>query len=272
MDPFEQQWQARFERFARSYETEHQVSGWSERGLQRRFRACIECLSPYLGQRSMDVLDVGCGAGTYVRFFAQHGHRVIGVDYSVPTIRKARTLDPDRRARYLCGGIYHLPFGSEQFDIVLSIGVMQAITQPWLALGELGRVLRKGGIVIVEALNAWECFAIGKRLIEKVRRQPPRLHTYSPLQMQRWLQENGLDLIKKVPVMLLPRQWNDFKSADTLEHGLQLLGNVPFAPLGLAHSFLYVAAKAPLANGFDGSSSGRSSESMLSSMISDVGK
>lgn len=41
-------------------------------------------------------LDIGCGAGTYTRMLASEGLRVIGIDYSLPSLVKAckRTDDP----------------------------------------------------------------------------------------------------------------------------------------------------------------------------------
>src|SRR5207237_423577 len=35
-------------------------------------------------------LDVGCGAGTYTRWLSDQGLQVVGLDYSQPTLKKAR--------------------------------------------------------------------------------------------------------------------------------------------------------------------------------------
>lgn len=43
----------------------------------------------------------------------------------------------------------------ETFEVVYSHRMMEFVAEPWLAAGEMGRILRSGGIVIVIACFAW---------------------------------------------------------------------------------------------------------------------
>ena len=151
--PFEAEWRARFERFARAHDDEALISGWSAAGLRRRVQL-FGALLPALGvPEGGAALDLGCGGGTYVRLLAGLGHRAVGLDYSLPSLARALGADPGGKARYLAAEAYALPFGGGAFDLVLCIGVLQALAEPARAIGEMARVLRPGGVLVVEALN-----------------------------------------------------------------------------------------------------------------------
>ncbi len=109
------------------------------------------------------ILDLGCGAGNYVRFLADIGHRVVGLDYSLPSLRRASGCGLENRSGHYVGGdAYRLPFCSEYFDLVISIGVLQALGSPERALDEMVRVLRPKGLLVIEFLNAFEVRCIGE--------------------------------------------------------------------------------------------------------------
>jgi len=74
---FEDEWRARFERFASTHSSEASISGWSESGLERRvhlFRSLVPAASP--GPAPV-ALELGCGAGTYVRILAGLGFEAL---------------------------------------------------------------------------------------------------------------------------------------------------------------------------------------------------
>jgi len=64
------------------------IAGWTTSGLATRFRAFQRAWQrpPRPGMW----LDIGCGAGTYTRFLVDEGLDVVGVDYSLPSLQKAR--------------------------------------------------------------------------------------------------------------------------------------------------------------------------------------
>jgi SAM-dependent methyltransferase len=53
-------------------------------------------------------------------------------------------------ADYLVGNIEKIPAANELFDIVLCVGSVLNYADPFLALNEFARVLRPGGLLIVE--------------------------------------------------------------------------------------------------------------------------
>jgi SAM-dependent methyltransferase len=96
------------------------------------------------------VLDVGCGAAGHVgRFLADHGVRVIGVDFSERSVAVAARLNP--MLRFVAGDILDLPVaegtcaGVVAFYCLIYGGDESTRT----ALAELRRVLRTGGRLLI---------------------------------------------------------------------------------------------------------------------------
>lgn len=218
MSRFEDEWQKRFERFARMSADEALISGWSPTGLRRRF-AIFASLVPSLGlPEAAQALDLGCGGGTYVRYLAGLGHRVVGLDYSVPSLERAWAADPGPKGRYLAGDAYGLPFRSAAFDLVVSIGVLQTLGEPERALGEMARVLRPGGVLVVEALNRRALVTRARGVVARARGWSERVRVWDPVDVVGWLEGHGLEPLHRAGIYLPPRR------AGTLD---RLLGGAP---------------------------------------------
>lgn len=89
------------------------------------------------------VLDVGCGDGTLVDYLNGLGHRAMGVDHDqsvLPTGEDANCHWADAT---------NLPFVHDSFDAVVTVATLHHHRDPTLALGEMRRVLRPGGIIVV---------------------------------------------------------------------------------------------------------------------------
>ena len=98
------------------------------------------------------VVDAGCGTGLVSRLARTHvpGARVIGVDLSLGSLRRAQTRSPVPLAQ---GNILILPLRSGSADLVVSRGVIMTTGQPRRAFGELARVVRPGGRLFVRVYN-----------------------------------------------------------------------------------------------------------------------
>lgn len=243
MKSFDEEWRRRFERFAREHAEEHSVSGWSDHGLRSRVALFEELLATRVIARSAKVLDLGCGAGTYVRLLAKQGHRVVGVDYSLPTLRRALEADPERRGRYLAGNAYHLPFRDGSFDLVVSIGILQASSEPERTLDEMHRVLRAGGILVVEFLNAEEIIARLRSAKGRFLGKPPRVRTYPPSEVSRWFDDRGLDTVCRAGVYIPPRNMPSLGRFIGRAGVVRLLERIPFLSNATAHAYLVLGVK-----------------------------
>jgi ubiquinone/menaquinone biosynthesis C-methylase UbiE len=97
-------------------------------------------------------LDVGVGTGNHVIMYATSGATVVGVDRSRGMLRvssyKASQLNLS--PRFVQADAERLPFDDGAFDFVACCGsVLNYCLRPAAAVGELVRVLREGGIIVV---------------------------------------------------------------------------------------------------------------------------
>jgi SAM-dependent methyltransferase len=202
---FEQRWRERFERYGTRHGDEHSVSGWSASGLKRRVAVFQELLDGGLFAPAARVLELGCGAGTYVRLLGKRGHPTVGLDYSLPSLARAVAADAIAPGRYLAGDAYGLPFRDASFDGLVCIGVFQAIERPDDALREITRVLAPGGRLLVETLNPWSPPTVIRRTRRRLAGEPRHLRYGSPGGIERRLAATGFERVRRVGLLLPPR-------------------------------------------------------------------
>jgi ubiquinone/menaquinone biosynthesis C-methylase UbiE len=113
------------------------------------------------------VLDVGCGPGVVVDELVRGaGCEFWGVDVSPQMILHAtRRYAGLSGANFSLGSIEHLDFPSESFDAVLSMGVLEYLSDTAPAEREMYRVLKPGGTLIVTLPNKQSPFRIWHRLV-----------------------------------------------------------------------------------------------------------
>lgn len=95
--------------------------------------------------------DVGCGAGATVEYLRdQRGFEASGVDPSPLLLQEGRLRDAS--LPLLQGGAERLPYGDQSLDGVLCECVLSLVPEPDRALGEFGRVLKRGGRLVLSDL------------------------------------------------------------------------------------------------------------------------
>ena len=93
------------------------------------------------------VLDVGCGTGHFLKELSNRGFTCSGCDPSDEMLDYARRLNP--ALSFEIAGIQSLPYKSDCFDIVLAVEVMRYIRDIDVALSEVHRVLKPGGLCLL---------------------------------------------------------------------------------------------------------------------------
>ena len=127
--------------FSESDAYERFIVRWS-RKLAAAFVACADV-------RPGDVvLDAGCGTGALASAVSTvPGTRVVGVDPSGVYVEAARAHAFEPQATFEQGDIQRLRFPDATFDRTLSMLVLNFVPDPRLALDEMTRVTRAGGLV-----------------------------------------------------------------------------------------------------------------------------
>jgi ubiquinone/menaquinone biosynthesis C-methylase UbiE len=107
--------------------------------------------APFVAGR--DVLDAACGEGYGSAWLARTARSVTGLDIDVPTVRQARDTYPARNVRFEVGSVAAMPFGDASFDCAVSFETLEHIAEQEAMLGELRRVLRPDGLLIISTPN-----------------------------------------------------------------------------------------------------------------------
>ena len=102
------------------------------------------------------VADVGCGPGRDLCYLRQKGCEVTGVDISPKSIELARKRVPD--GRFVCASNLRLPIEDEEFDAVVSDGVIHHTPDARLALLEDARILKRGGCMYLAVYRRWRYY------------------------------------------------------------------------------------------------------------------
>ncbi|MDH7486514.1 MAG: class I SAM-dependent methyltransferase [Anaerolineae bacterium] len=102
-------------------------------------------------------LDVGCGNRPYEALLAPHVKGIIGLDLppDQDIERRPGTAAQRSQAVDVYGDAMQLPFADESFDTVVSFQVLEHVPEPQRMMGEISRVLRAGGHLILSTPQMW---------------------------------------------------------------------------------------------------------------------
>lgn len=101
---------------------------------KRDSRELMSVLLSYIPEGAR-VLDLGCGPRDQAVPVEFLGHKYVGVDYT------------NTSADFLADA-HAIPFASSSFDCILSYAVLEHLHNPYIAIQEITRVLKPGGIYI----------------------------------------------------------------------------------------------------------------------------
>jgi ubiquinone/menaquinone biosynthesis C-methylase UbiE len=143
------------------YEPTGGIIGFLGRRLARfsksRYQVCYNLL-PSEGNK---FLDIGCGDGAFVILARRKYASCYGVDVSSVRIKRAtKLLEEEHKLDGIhfsvCDVDEGLPFSDSFFDVVTVIAVLEHVLNPPNLLGEIHRILKPEGILILQVPNiAW---------------------------------------------------------------------------------------------------------------------
>jgi len=125
-----------FDRIADKYDS---ISGFLSLGIIKRWqRKLVEGL-----EKPGKVLDLACGTGQVAALVKEKAELVVGLDYSLPMLRVAKTKYP--HLFWVRGDALKTPFRDGEFDTVLVSLGLRHFENVEGGLKEIRRVLKKGG-------------------------------------------------------------------------------------------------------------------------------
>lgn len=142
------------------------------------------------GLRLGKVLDIGCGDGSAAACIAPHCQALTCVDTDASLVDLAKTrLARFSNATASIADAQQLPFEPESFDVVMLFHTLTYAESPTRLLREAGRVLRRGGRLLLLCLDRHEHQEVTQRYRE---RHPG----FSPQQVRSLLSEAQLDVLQ----------------------------------------------------------------------------
>ena len=150
---------------ARASERKHWDSFWAASqkvgdvyGTDRRI---TDTLAKHVDPTGSAILEVGAGTGRDAVALASLGARVVALDYSEESLRLMRATS-EGAVDIVCGDALRLPFVSGTFGVVYHQGLLEHFRNPAEVLDENVRVLRRGGILLVDVPQRYHYYTILK--------------------------------------------------------------------------------------------------------------
>lgn len=107
------------------------------------------------GEKPLEILDDGAGAGFFTILLSSLGHKVTSIDYSDGMVEHIKENMANRglECKALQMDAQDLKFESESFDAIVQRNVMWNLDEPEKAYSEIYRVLKPGGIFLIDDGN-----------------------------------------------------------------------------------------------------------------------
>lgn len=235
---------------------------------QQRRRLALDWIDELRLPAGAHILEIGCGAGLLALDLARRGYTVNATDVSQAMVDTAReqveeagletsvSVRPD--------DAHALSFPDTSFDLAVALGVLPFLHSPHQALGELRRVLRPGGYLLLTSDNRFRLnhlldpalSPLTAPIRQEIKRRRPSgrqtdelpVHYYSWTELQGMLDTAGLRPVRSTtlgygPFTLFGRSPLPERLAIALHQRLQTLGGRRIAPIravGAQHIVLAV--------------------------------
>jgi SAM-dependent methyltransferase len=138
------------------------------------------------------VLDIACGPGRHAAALEAEGIIPVGLDLSMPLLRRARTVSS---APFLRADLRHLPIRDRAVDVALSLftsfGYFDTDAEHASALAGMARTVRAGGWFVLDFLNA-------DMVRESVKASRSEVSGERDTQVRRYLSDDMRYVIKEI--------------------------------------------------------------------------
>lgn len=138
----------------------------TERENMPLYRPQLEFMLAALPQELGRVLDIGCAAGSEISSLRTKNFGVVAVDFSPGMLERAqRRFNDDPNVAFCQADAERLPFPAESFDHVVCLGLLEYLPTYDVAISEIYRVLRSGGLAVLTIPTRMSVFMIGKQIM-----------------------------------------------------------------------------------------------------------
>lgn len=125
---------------------------WENTGRDYEDQADRMAIRKLLPKRMEKFADIGGGYGRLANEYLKRAHKVVIFDYSKTELEQAKEIYGDK-VETRAGDIYKLPFKDGELDGLMMVRVTHHLKEMDKALAELYRVLKPGGVAVIEVAN-----------------------------------------------------------------------------------------------------------------------
>lgn len=149
-----------------------------------------------------NILEVGCSAGHLSSLVAKlyPKAQVYGIDIYQPAIIEARKRFP--KLKFSVADAHKLPFKDKFFDFVVCSETIEHVVEPKIVLHEISRVLKPGGLAIVEMDSGSWLFRLVWELWTRYGRgkvwKGAHLHPFTAQELETLISGNGFLIENKM--------------------------------------------------------------------------
>lgn len=150
-------WQQRYDEAAEAADEDFRTGRWVSRHYYAMVRETLARLISQHAARGARALDVCCGSGAMLETLWESGLKPLGIDISYGVLRKLKQSGQRNRFPVAMADASKLPVASGAVDFVLSVGMLQCLTE----LGHYFQGLRdvlgenEGRVLLLFSPNSW---------------------------------------------------------------------------------------------------------------------
>lgn len=117
------------------------------------FREDLPFYRNHLPAHPCAILELGCGTGRVSRALAEDGHRLTGIDLSLPMLAAAGSTDPAPAPHYACMDMTALAFRTTFAAIIAPYNALNLLTEPEglrACLSQVHHLLAEDGVFLLQ--------------------------------------------------------------------------------------------------------------------------
>lgn len=159
---------------------------WISQITIRRYHELLDRFEPY--RKLNRILDVGCGAGSFLKVAKERGWEVVGTEYSPAAV----ALCEKKGIQMFQGPLSAAKAADASFDVITSFEVIEHIHSPHNDLGQIVRMLRRGGLHYCTTPNFNALARYWLKADYNVIGYPEHLTYYTPKTLNKAMEMHGL--------------------------------------------------------------------------------
>lgn len=156
----------------------------------KRYNEILDKMEPF--RKTGRLLDIGCGIGFFLDEAKKRGWEVYGTEYSERLIGLLREKGITIHEGQLNSENYEEGF----FDVVTSFEVIEHINNPISEINQIGKLIRKGGLVYITTPNFNSLLRRRLKIQYNVINYPEHLSYYTPRTLTKLFNSNGYKKLK----------------------------------------------------------------------------